>query len=42
VDYWVDGFDWRAREEAINALPHFRATVQDLAHISHMVEYPSE
>jgi len=30
VDYWVDGFDWRAREEAINALPHFRATVQDL------------
>ena len=30
LDYWVDGFDWRAREEAINALPHFRATVQDL------------
>ena len=30
VDYWRDGFDWRAREEAINALPHFRATVQDL------------
>ena len=30
MDYWVDGFDWRAREEAINALPHFQATVQDL------------
>ena len=30
VDYWRDGFDWRAREEAINAVPHFRATVQDL------------
>jgi pimeloyl-ACP methyl ester carboxylesterase len=22
VDYWADGFDWRAQEAAINALPH--------------------
>lgn len=22
VDYWADGFDWRAQEDAINRLPH--------------------
>jgi pimeloyl-ACP methyl ester carboxylesterase len=27
VAYWVDGFDWRARERELNALHHFRATV---------------
>lgn len=27
VAYWADGFDWRAQETAINALPHHRATV---------------
>src|SRR3954451_24248528 len=25
--YWADGFDWRAQEAALNALPQFRATV---------------
>jgi hypothetical protein len=24
VAYWLDGFDWRAREAALNELPHFR------------------
>ena len=24
VAYWVDGFDWRAAEERLNALPRFR------------------
>lgn len=27
VEYWRTRFDWRAQEEAINALPHFRADV---------------
>ena len=27
VDYWRDGFDWRAQEDRINALPHFRVAV---------------
>ena len=27
VDYWRDGFDWRAQEKAINRLGHFRAEV---------------
>lgn len=27
VAYWSDGFDWRAQEAAINALPHCQATV---------------
>jgi pimeloyl-ACP methyl ester carboxylesterase len=26
--YWRDGFDWRAREEALNRLAHFRASVE--------------
>lgn len=25
VEYWVDGFDWEARERAVNELPQFRA-----------------
>jgi hypothetical protein len=25
--YWADGFDWRARERALNAFEHFRAEV---------------
>ncbi len=24
VEYWIDGFDWRAQEDAIARLPHFR------------------
>jgi pimeloyl-ACP methyl ester carboxylesterase len=27
VAYWIDGFDWRARERELNALRHFNATV---------------
>jgi pimeloyl-ACP methyl ester carboxylesterase len=27
IDYWEDGFDWRATESALNELPHFRASV---------------
>lgn len=27
VGYWVNGFDWREQEEAINSLSHFRAEV---------------
>ena len=27
LDYWADGFDWRARERELNELSHFRAEV---------------
>jgi pimeloyl-ACP methyl ester carboxylesterase len=27
VAYWIDGFDWRARERELNALHHFHAMV---------------
>jgi pimeloyl-ACP methyl ester carboxylesterase len=27
VAYWADGFDWRAQETALNAVPQFRAEV---------------
>ena len=27
VGYWADGFDWRAQEERLNAVDHFRAEV---------------
>lgn len=27
VSYWVDGFDWRAREVELNALPHYQAQI---------------
>ncbi|WP_446217991.1 epoxide hydrolase family protein [Micromonospora sp. IBHARD004] len=27
VSYWLDGFDWRAREAELNALPHYRAEI---------------
>src|SRR5439155_10335269 len=30
VQYWRDGFDWRAAEAALNRLPHFRTDVDDL------------
>ena len=30
ADYWMKSFDWRAQEEAINALPHYRALVDGL------------
>src|SRR5713101_7362324 len=27
VAYWLDGFDWRAQEAALNRFAHFRANV---------------
>ena len=27
VEYWADGFRWRAREQTLNSLPQFRAAV---------------
>jgi microsomal epoxide hydrolase len=30
VEYWADGFDWRAAEKAINAYDHFRVDVGDV------------
>ena len=27
VEYWADGFDWRARERELNSLPQFRTSV---------------
>lgn len=29
-EYWADGFDWRAREAAINAFPNYRADIDGL------------
>jgi pimeloyl-ACP methyl ester carboxylesterase len=29
VDYWIDGFDWRAAERAINACPQYLASIDD-------------
>ncbi len=30
VEYWRTGFDWRAQEERINALPHFRTSIDEI------------
>lgn len=30
VEYWRDGFDWRAEEAALNAFPQFRAGIDGL------------
>ena len=30
VDYWAGGFDWRAQEAAINALPQFQVEIDGL------------
>ncbi|SFS16129.1 Pimeloyl-ACP methyl ester carboxylesterase [Microbacterium sp. cf046] len=36
VDYWADGFDWQAQEDAIGRLPHLRVTVGGLGiHVVH-------
>ncbi|MBB5789293.1 epoxide hydrolase family protein [Jiangella mangrovi] len=36
VEYWADGFDWRAQEEALARLPRFRVTVGGLRiHLVH-------
>ncbi|MGW5366449.1 epoxide hydrolase family protein [Actinopolymorpha pittospori] len=37
VVYWADGFDWRAREAELNALPHYRAVIAGRGvHFLHM------
>jgi pimeloyl-ACP methyl ester carboxylesterase len=36
VEHWRTGFDWRAAERAMNALPHFRARVDGVGiHLIH-------
>jgi pimeloyl-ACP methyl ester carboxylesterase len=35
VNYWRDGFDWRAQEDRLNAMPHFMADIQGL-HIHYL------
>jgi pimeloyl-ACP methyl ester carboxylesterase len=30
VEYWIDGFDWRAAEAKINRFAHYRAEVDDV------------
>lgn len=35
--YWADGFDWRAREAALNELPQYRAEIDGLkVHYAHL------
>ena len=29
-DYWVDGYDWRQQEQAINARPHFLTAIDGI------------
>src|ERR1044071_3812394 len=37
LQYWRDGFDWRAQESALNRLPQFRAVVGGVGlHFIHM------
>lgn len=37
IDYWRDGFDWRAQEARINALAHFRVVIDDIpVHFVHV------
>jgi len=37
VAYWIDRFDWRKQEAALNALPHFRGQVDGLGlHFIHV------
>jgi pimeloyl-ACP methyl ester carboxylesterase len=37
IAYWTDGYDWRRREAALNALPQYRARVGDShLHFVHM------
>ncbi len=40
VEYWADGYDWRAHEAAINALPHETADLDGGA--VHFLHYRSE
>jgi pimeloyl-ACP methyl ester carboxylesterase len=37
LGHWREGFDWRAQEERINALPHFRVPIDDVPiHFMHV------
>ena len=37
VDYWLNGYDWRAQEAAMNALPQFRTMIDDVpVHFVHV------
>ncbi len=37
VDYWRDGFDWRAQERRLNTFDHYLATVEDTSlHFVHI------
>ena len=37
LDYWREGYDWRAAEHGLNALPHFIARVEDIdVHFIHV------
>jgi pimeloyl-ACP methyl ester carboxylesterase len=37
VDYWLSGYDWRAQEAAMNALPQFRTVIDDVpVHFVHV------
>jgi pimeloyl-ACP methyl ester carboxylesterase len=37
LDYWREGFDWRAQERRINALPHYRTTISGVpVHFVHI------
>ena len=37
VDYWRDGYDWRAQEKEINQFPHYQAAVNGIdVHFLHV------
>ncbi|MBV9835430.1 MAG: alpha/beta fold hydrolase, partial [Alphaproteobacteria bacterium] len=40
LDYWHDGFDWRAEEAKLNAFPQFRVTLNDID--LHFLHVPGE
>ncbi|TFG96339.1 MAG: epoxide hydrolase, partial [Myxococcales bacterium] len=37
VGYWLEGYDWRAQERAMNAYPHFRVHIDGIPlHFMHV------
>ena len=37
VNYWLNGYDWRAQEAAMNSLPQFRTMIDDVpVHFVHV------
>jgi hypothetical protein len=37
VDYWRDGFDWRAQEARLNSFPQYKVNLQGIdLHFMHM------